>query len=987
MAGETLGTALRQIGQLFAEGVLSGLSDAQLLDRFVEHRDPSAFEALVARHGPMVLSVCRGMLRDPNDAEDAFQAAFLVMVKKAKTLRARHSLRGWLYQVAHRIAIQANTAAGRRRAHEREAGQMASTTTSTGLTLADALLPALHEEIARLPEKFRLAVVLCDLDELPQAQAASELGWSERTLRRRLAEARNRLKVRLGRRGSVPDDAALAAIFLGARRVAVPPALQHATVRAAVESLNQVVAAGTATATAHSLAHEVLKSMLLEKLGLSSVGLLIAGVTAWAASAAFVATRQQPPTVTSAPAVTHLATRARPHAPEPAPNDSAGIFPVAGRVVDPDGKPVNQAAIYVNPYRFNVSDDGKDTTDRAFQSGRVAATDAEGRFHFGLDTAASEFPFGDTPAWHDAQIAAVAPGFGPAWVTAGSLLKGGAVTLRLVRDDVPIHGQILDSQGRAVPGAVIRADELGALADGLDPDQLLASGEMRYDQDSLRYLAPTWLGRQATWTADRDGRFEITGIGRDRIVGLKIEAAGMAHSGLCAMARPSRATPKPRPRPSRKPDGMMFYGNAPLPTLCSATFSHILVSCKPIVGVVREKGTGQPVAGVNVTGIEPATWTWVQARTDAGGRFQLIGLPKAGMFQVRVNPRTGFDPYLTATTTVTDTEGLRPIETTVEVPRGVVITGRLIDAADGRAVPAKHVTYVKLPSNPNEGYPETGHSGRTDPAFRMTVPPGEGLIYANVRGRETPYVRARLRKADKGRGIGGPGDGEPSTILLNAYNAYKIIDVPRDARDFNVDLELARGQSVTGRVVDPDGKPVVGAVCYGLSSTWGFVKTLSDATFEAHGLEPGHPRQLVFAHRDRRLVGSTVIDDEVLTRGAPLEVRLGRPGSLKGRLVEQDGLPLAGAELSVMSVELNGIDNLPGGHGGVWPDDQTFQSDGDGRFEVQGLKPGVKCFIGVKSPTRPNLRLDTGGVFRNVVLGALGEVRDLGDVKVKAEPQ
>ena len=191
MAGERLGTALRQIGQLFAEGVLSGLSDAQLLDRFVEHRDQSAFEALVARHGPMVLSVCRGILRDPNDAEDAFQAAFLVMVKKAKTVRARHSLRGWLYQVAHRIAIQANIAAGRRRAHEREAGQMASTTTSTGLTLADALLPALHEEIARLPEKFRLAVVLCDLDGCrrrrpPQSWAGASGrcadGWPRRAI-------------------------------------------------------------------------------------------------------------------------------------------------------------------------------------------------------------------------------------------------------------------------------------------------------------------------------------------------------------------------------------------------------------------------------------------------------------------------------------------------------------------------------------------------------------------------------------------------------------------------------------------------------------------------------------------------------------------------------------------------------------------------------------------------------------------------------------
>src|SRR2546421_10569078 len=124
MAIETLGAALRQINRLIAEGVVTGLSDAQLLERFLNQGDAGAFEALVARHGPMVLSVCRGILRDPNDAEDAFQATFMILVKKAGTIRGRVVLGGWLYQVAHRVAVQANIAAARRRAHEREAGQM-----------------------------------------------------------------------------------------------------------------------------------------------------------------------------------------------------------------------------------------------------------------------------------------------------------------------------------------------------------------------------------------------------------------------------------------------------------------------------------------------------------------------------------------------------------------------------------------------------------------------------------------------------------------------------------------------------------------------------------------------------------------------------------------------------------------------------------------------------------------------------------------------
>ena len=190
MAIETLGAALRQLKRLFAEGVIADLTDAQLLERFLAREDAGAFEILVARHGPMVLSVCRGILRDPRDAEDAFQATFLVLVKKGGTIRGRDTLGGWLHQVAHRVAIQANAATARRRTHERQAGVMAAATSMSGAAAPDELLSVLHEEIVRLPEKHRLAIVLCDLEGMTQAQAAAQLHWSERTLRYRLVEGR-----------------------------------------------------------------------------------------------------------------------------------------------------------------------------------------------------------------------------------------------------------------------------------------------------------------------------------------------------------------------------------------------------------------------------------------------------------------------------------------------------------------------------------------------------------------------------------------------------------------------------------------------------------------------------------------------------------------------------------------------------------------------------------------------------------------------------
>ncbi len=210
MAIETLGAALRQINRLFADGVVAGLSDAQLLERFLSHGDAGSFEALVGRHGPMVLSVCRGILRDPHDAEDAFQATFLVLVKTGGTIRGGDALAGGLHRVARRVANQANVAAARRRRLESQVGQMAVATSTNGPAASDELIPVLHEEIDRLPEKYRLAVVYCDLEGMTQAQAAVQLHWSKRTLKSRLAEGRDRLASASNvRRGSFPQSSCL----------------------------------------------------------------------------------------------------------------------------------------------------------------------------------------------------------------------------------------------------------------------------------------------------------------------------------------------------------------------------------------------------------------------------------------------------------------------------------------------------------------------------------------------------------------------------------------------------------------------------------------------------------------------------------------------------------------------------------------------------------------------------------------------------------
>ncbi len=294
MAIDTLGAALRQLNRLFAKGVVAGLSDAQLLERFLTQGDAEAFEALVGRHGPMVLSVCRGILRDPHDAEDAFQATFLVLVKKGGAIRGRDALAGWLHKVAHRVAIQANTAAARRRTLEKRVGQMAVATSTNGPDASDDWLPALHEEIARLPEKLRLAVVHCDLEGMTRAQAAAQLHWSERTIHYRLAEGRARLRSRLARRGLEPDGAILGSMLLREARAAIPAGWSEATVRAALATVNPTMAVGVVSAAANQLSQEVFKVMLLQKLTVTAVALLAVGLIAWGASAALARLGQEP---------------------------------------------------------------------------------------------------------------------------------------------------------------------------------------------------------------------------------------------------------------------------------------------------------------------------------------------------------------------------------------------------------------------------------------------------------------------------------------------------------------------------------------------------------------------------------------------------------------------------------------------------------------------------------------------------------------------
>jgi RNA polymerase sigma factor (sigma-70 family) len=260
----------------------AGLSDGQLLGRFVAGRDEAAFAALVRRHGPMVLGVCRRVLRDGHDAEDAFQATFLVLARKAQALGKREAVGSWLYTVAFRAALEARAALCRRRARERQVDEMPHPEVAPAEP--QDWRPLLDEELNALPEKYRAAVVLCDLEGRPRKEAAGLLGVPEGTLSSRLATARRALAARLARRGVALSGGALAGAMAGGASAQVPPALVWGTARAAA-----LVAAGQLAAVATpaaGLTREVLKAMFIVKLkavAATAVVLVALGGLAWQA--------------------------------------------------------------------------------------------------------------------------------------------------------------------------------------------------------------------------------------------------------------------------------------------------------------------------------------------------------------------------------------------------------------------------------------------------------------------------------------------------------------------------------------------------------------------------------------------------------------------------------------------------------------------------------------------------------------------------------
>ncbi len=515
---------------------LDGLTDAELLERFRAGSDATAFEAIVRRHGERVLAACHKVLTAA-DVEDAFQATFLVLLRESHGIRKQQALGAWLYGVAHRVALQARSRAARRaRAEARQTQSVAEAAPDLGWREACAIL---HQELDRLPDIYRLPLLLCYLEGKSRDEAAEQLGVRRDVLRGRLERGRDRLRTRLTRRG-IGLSAGLLAVVAARAVTAAPPAepLLRATVTAATT--------GRISARVSALLRGSWSALTLGQCKLLALGMLTVVFVSVATGLTRPATLQTAPSRQATPATKAV---------EPSKDNEKKTVEWTGRVVDPDGKPVSGARVTVVP--FTGKEDG---------FAPVAAPDAtgtDGRFRFKVpETKTLHVKYGiPVPA-----LLVTAPGYYPAWI-AGRSDPGGA-TVRLQREDAKIKGRVVNLEGQPIAGATIRVTHvLAPTADALDPWLAALKTRRKEGAETLEQAffagempADVLPGVTLKATTDAEGRFELAGYGKERVLKAVVEGPTVTSREVRFVSRAIDTVQLPTYGRPEMPGATPYYG-------------------------------------------------------------------------------------------------------------------------------------------------------------------------------------------------------------------------------------------------------------------------------------------------------------------------------------------------------------------------------------------------------------------------------------------
>jgi RNA polymerase sigma factor (sigma-70 family) len=778
--------------------------DRELLDRFLGRKDEAAFAALVHRHGGMVLGACRRVLGNPHDAEDACQATFLILAHKAAGIRKRDALGSWLHGVAVRVARDLRAKLARRTAQPLAAADAVARPDRPEALTWDEVRKALDEELRRLPEHYRAALVLCYLEGRSRDEAAHQLGWSLATLRGRLERGRALLHARLVRRGLTLSAALVAgAVVSDGARGAVPARLLLQIHRSAAG----LAAGGTAGASPQvaALVNGALPAMnRLKKKSVFALALVaLLGIGGYVA---YRFSRAEAPPQAWATALT------------PGELQAEETVELSGRVLDPDGRPVAGAELSIVTFWDSPLNDGPPRA-RSGPDGRftLAAPKSELARHLA--------------AARPVDVVAIAKGFGMAWRPAADFLSNeerakvgplsfeqllsaaskNATVLKLVRDDTPLTGRIETPDGQPIAGATVRLEGVYANAAN-DLVAWRAAAERKEDFNAAVQYLPLQLGgaglERVAATTDRSGHFELTGIGANRVVSLRLGGPGLAAATVVA-----------RTQPGQRLEMNLNGWFAPEPHGCfGADFTVSAAPARPVVGVVRDIDTGRPVPGAVVqsyrfAGHELRGVASLHTRADAQGRYRLDGMP-AGKGNMLLARGSGDLPYLAAVAEVDTSTGDGPAELDLKLKRGLWAEGRVTDADTGRPLSAGVDYYCLRESNRRGDVPGfdgailgvTGY--HTDAAGRFRVPalPGPGVVAATLHGERTFAAftkRASTWQAGKSYadyqgkfdgpdGINGGTSVSARPCLFSpiSYNQLTVINPAEDAGSVTCDLPV-----------------------------------------------------------------------------------------------------------------------------------------------------------------------------------------------------
>jgi RNA polymerase sigma factor (sigma-70 family) len=843
------GPVLRHLREFVASEHSGRLPDALLLERFAADREQAAFEALVRRHGPLVMGVCRRLLPNPHDADDAFQATFWVLARKAGSVGKQGSLGGWLYRVAYHAALKARARAALRERLEREAPPRPSADPLAEVTGRE-LVATLDEELHRLPECYRTPLVLCYLEGKTRDEAARQLGWSLGTLKRRLEQGRDRLRRRLDRRGL-----ALAAVLLaagaggGAVRAAVPPLLTSCTARTAVR-----FAGGQASA---ALSGEVLAEEIIGMLfpaPFKTAGAILGIVALAALATGALLNRGLDQRATNGPA--QAGPQANAGSKKPAPDQAAtahggpaeakaGTMTVSGQVRDARGKPVPGArvAVVARPKQTGRGGDFAAERYRVLGQGR---TDAAGRFCFRA---------GRSSLLRHRNVMAVAQakGYSLGWQKLNADARQPRAALRLLPEEV-ITGRLIDLQGQPVVGVQVHVDYVGKNANGEFDGVSLYAGREGF---------PLWPAEVVT---DTKGRFAMQGLNRALGVGLGIQDDRYAPQRLSVNPTGLAKEVTGSLSPATIIEGSVVYGDTgrTVPKARLTVYSH-----------------NEPYAGGGGMG----------GRADARGRFRLN--PYAGKYFVVAAYAPDGEPYLALQKELTWPKGAVKQELKLALPRGVLIRGNVTDTASGKPVAGASVQYQpRVGKNPHyrkdvitgwQGIVVTGPDG----TFRIAVLPGPGHLL--VCGPTLDYVHQEIGNEVLYNNRAGGTRYYPDALVK--------LDLPAKVHSKDVAVTLRRGVTVKGTLMRPDGKPVEKALMMcrlhiaPWDLMWRFAQEVQGGRFELHGCDPKGSYPVYFLDAKNKLGASVTLSGK--QAGESVTVRLVPCGRAKARFVSRAGKPWA----------------------------------------------------------------------------------------------